>query len=60
MALKNKDKLVNFNPDDFLNNFQKESIVSNPIEDKAKGENGDDEFYFCVFNYFLTCKFFYL
>lgn len=50
MALKNKDKLVNFTPEDFLNDFQKETVVSNPTEDKekAKQENAEDEFVFCV------------
>ncbi len=54
MALKNKDKLANFTADDFLNDFQKEIIVSNQVEEnekgKATGENADDddEFVFCV------------
>lgn len=52
MALKNKDKLNSFTTDDFLNDFQKEIIVSNPVEekdkDKANAENDDDEFVFCV------------
>ena len=52
MALKNKDKLVNFTTEDFLNNFQKEIIVSTPAEENEKGkaiaENADEEFVFCV------------
>jgi len=48
--------LVNFTPDDFLNNFQKEVIVANPDGDNDKLENNkdfnnkysDDEFVFFV------------
>ncbi len=40
LALKNKDKLTTFSPDDFLNNFQKEN--------KKEGEENEDDFVFCV------------
>lgn len=52
MALKNKDKLVKFTTEDFLNDFQKEIIVSAQAEEnekeKANAEKGDEEFVFCV------------
>jgi len=40
IALKNKDKLTTFSPDDFLNDFQKEN--------KKENNENEDEFVFCV------------